>query len=137
MKAVSGAIASVLLFVTGAASAAEGAAEPARVVPLMTRVLADLPGKEVAMLTVEYLPGGANPPHPHHPPLFLLIQLRMQVAGRPAETLGPGQVFYEAPSDVHETSANASATAPAKFLVVMLKDRDKPASRPVESGAPP
>lgn len=31
----------------------------------------------------------------------------------------------------HRQSANASATAPAKFQVFFVKDKGKPASRPV------
>jgi len=116
------------------------AAAPARVVPLLTQALADLPGKEVSMLTVEYLPGGASLPHRHDAHVFVYVlegRLTMQVAGRAAETLGPGQVFYEAPGDVHQVSANASQTEPARFLVVALKDQGRALSRPAAATATP
>jgi len=58
-------------------------------------------------------------------------ELIMQVRGGPAVTLRPGQTFYESPDDIHEVSANASKTAPAKFLVVMIKDKAKPGTRAV------
>jgi quercetin dioxygenase-like cupin family protein len=48
----------------------------------------------------------------------------MQVKGGPKLTLGPGQTFYESPTDIHSVSANASSTEPAKFLVVMLKNKN-------------
>jgi quercetin dioxygenase-like cupin family protein len=48
-------------------------------------------------------------------------------------TLSAGDTFYESPQDVHRISANASSSAPVKFLVVMIKDRGKPASRPVSA----
>ena len=126
----------------GAARGAETPAEPAdpaKVVPLLTRALADLPGKEVVMLTVEYLPGGASRPHRHDAHVFVYVlegSVRMQVEGHAVETLGPGGVFYEGPNDVHQTSANASATAPAKFLVVMLKDKDREPARPAVPSVP-
>ena len=47
----------------------------------------------------------------------------MQVKGGPRMTLGPGEMFYESPADIHSVSANASSTEPAKFLVFMLKDK--------------
>ena len=120
------------------ALAGDAAPQGARVDALLAQPLPDLPGKEVVMATVEYLPGGASLPHRHDAHVFVYVlegTLRMQVAGRALQTLGPGQVFYEGPGDVHQTSANASATAPAKFLVVVLKDRDRPLSRPAAAAA--
>jgi quercetin dioxygenase-like cupin family protein len=48
----------------------------------------------------------------------------MQVKGGLQMTLGPGETFYETPTDIHSVSANASTTEPAKFLVFMLKDKN-------------
>jgi quercetin dioxygenase-like cupin family protein len=122
----------------GPVRGADAVPEPVRVVPLLTQALPDLPAKEVEMLTVEYLPGGASLPHRHDAHVFVYVlegTLRMQVAGKAVETLGPGAVFYEGPGDVHQTSANASATRPAKFLVVVLKDKGRPLSRPATAQA--
>jgi quercetin dioxygenase-like cupin family protein len=41
-------------------------------------------------------------------------------------TLGPGQTFYEGPDDVHTIGRNASKTQPAKFVVFLLKEQNKP-----------
>jgi len=117
-----------------ALSAAAGGAAPsdAAVAPLITRDLVGLPGKEVTMETVEYPPGGKSPPHSHHAQVFVYVlegSLRMQVQGSPLVTLGPGATFYESPDDVHVVSENASASKPAKFLVVMVKDKAPGASR--------
>jgi quercetin dioxygenase-like cupin family protein len=93
---------------------------------LMARDLIGTPGKEVTMATVEYAPGGKSPPHSHHAQVFVYVlegSLRMQVQGSPAVTLGPGGTFYEGPDDVHIVSENASQTKPAKFLVVMVKEK--------------
>ena len=108
--------------------------EAATVSPLITRDLIGARHQEVLMITVTYLPGGASVPHRHDAQVFVYVlegQLRMQIRGQPAVTLGPGQIFYEGPADVHQVSANASATAPAKILVFMVKDKGKPASREV------
>jgi quercetin dioxygenase-like cupin family protein len=101
---------------------------------LIDKDLVGVPDKELLMLTVEYLPGGASLPHRHDAQVFVYVlqgELTMQIAGSPAVTLRQGQTFYENPTDVHLVSANASKTAPAKILVFMVKDRSAPASRGV------
>ena len=101
-------------------------ASDAVVAPLITRDLIGMPDKEVTIETVEYAPGGKSPSHRHHAQVFVYVlegSVRMQVQGSPAVTLGPGGTFYESPDDVHIISENASQTKPAKFLVVMVKDK--------------
>jgi quercetin dioxygenase-like cupin family protein len=44
----------------------------------------------------------------------------------------PGQTFYEGPGDVHVVSRNASSTKPARFLVLLLKDRAAPVLVPTQ-----
>ena len=112
-------------------------ASDAVVAPLMVRDLIGMPGKEVNLETVEYPPGGKSAPHRHHAQVFVYVlegSLRMQVQGAPLVTLGPGATFYESPDDVHVVSENASQTKPAKFLVVMVKDKEAAASAADESG---
>lgn len=104
------------------------------VVELITKELAGAPDKEALMITVTYLPGGASLPHRHDAQVFVYVlegAMTMQVDGGAPVTLNPGQTFYEGPGDVHRISANASATAPAKILVFMIKEKGKPASRAV------
>lgn len=109
-------------------------ASAAQVTPLMTRDLVGTRGKEVLMITVTYGPGAASLPHRHDAQVFVYVlegEMTMQVKGQPPVTLRAGQTFYEAPNDIHQVSANASGTAPAKILVLMVKDKNKPASRNV------
>jgi quercetin dioxygenase-like cupin family protein len=117
-----------------AAAAVAGEPKPQTILaPLLSQQLADLPGKEVVMMTVQYLPGGASLPHRHDAHVFVYVlegQFRTQIAGHDPVTLKAGQVFYESPQDIHQTSANASLTKPARILVFWLKDKDKPLSRP-------
>jgi len=60
----------------------------------------------------------------------------MQVSGSAPVTLHAGETFYEKPGDVHVTSANASSSAPAKFLVYMVKNKGAPATVPVAGITP-
>lgn len=107
---------------------------------LLARDLDGVPGKELRLLTVDYLPGGASLPHRHDAQVFVYVlegSVRMQVEGSPLQLLGPGQTFYEGPDDIHSVSANASATKPARILVFMVKEKGAPVSRPVASKAQP
>lgn len=105
---------------------AQGASPAPMVDPLVTRALEDIPGKEVMMLTVTYPPGGADPVHRHDAHGFIYVlegEIVMGVKGGAEIRLGPGQTFYEGPADIHTVGRNASRTQPAKFLVLLVKDR--------------
>ncbi len=116
-----------LLRAAVAAPAPPGAA----VHELLSRDLNGVAGKELRMLTVEYVPGGASLAHPHDAQRFVYVlqgSVRMQVQGSPLVTLKPGDTFYEGPDDIHTVSANASASEPARFLVFTEKDKAAPLS---------
>ncbi|NMF89009.1 cupin domain-containing protein [Aromatoleum petrolei] len=123
----------VLLLATGAADA-EQPPPPAHVTPLMSKALADYPGKDGVVITVDYAPGGESSVHRHNAHAFVYVlegSIVMGVRGGKSVTLTPGQTFYEGPDDIHTISRNASLTEPAKFLVVLLKNGDEPISMPV------
>lgn len=110
------------------------AAEPT-IATLMTKDLADAPGKEVVMFTVEFPPGWADPVHRHDAQGFIYVldgSVVMQVKGGKEVTLTPGQSFYEGPRDVHVVGRNVSDTKPAKFLVVLIKRKGAPILVPVK-----
>lgn len=124
--------AALLLSIAGAAGAQQ-TSPPARVTPLMTRPLPEYPGKEAALISVEYPPGGQDPVHRHHAHGFVYVlegSIVMGVRGREPVTLTPGQTFYEGPHDVHTIGRNASLTEPARFLVFLLKDSGEPLLTP-------
>ena len=111
------------------------AAESAIVTPLMLKDLADVPGKEMLMITVDYPPGSVDHVHRHDAHAFIYVlqgSIVMQVRGGKEVTLGPGQTFYEGPNDVHTVGRNASATEPAKFIVVLLKKKGVDVVLPAE-----
>jgi quercetin dioxygenase-like cupin family protein len=110
-------------------------AQEAVVTPLMTKELADMPGKEALMITVEYPPGSSDPVHRHNAHAFVYVlegSVVMQVKGGKPVTLTPGQTFYEGPGDVHVVGRNASSTKPARFLVLLLKDKGAPVLVPAQ-----
>jgi quercetin dioxygenase-like cupin family protein len=124
-------VASVLLcLIAGAAMA-----QQAQVTPLMSKDLPENPGKEALMIMVEYPPGSSDPIHRHNAQAFVYVlegSIVMQVKGGEQVTLTPGQTFYEGPDDVHVVGRNASSTAPAKFLVLLIKNKGAPVLVPVE-----
>jgi len=98
---------------------------------LITRDVIGLPGKEVVASVIAQQPGASGKPHRHYAQVFVYVlqgTVVMQVKGGPRMTLGPGQTFYEKPSDIHTVSANASKTEPAKFLAILIKDKGKPST---------
>jgi quercetin dioxygenase-like cupin family protein len=110
-------------------------AQQAVVTPVMTKELADIPGKEALMLVVEYPPGSKDAIHRHNADAFVYVlegTIVMQVRGGQPVTLTQGQTFYEGPDDVHVVGRNASATTPAKFVVLLLKKKGAPALVPAQ-----
>src|SRR5258705_2429335 len=110
-------------------------AQDAKVTPLMSKDLPEFPGKEGLMITVVYPPGASDPIHRHNAHAFVYVlegAVVMQVKGGKEITLTPGQSFYEGPNDIHVVGRNASTTKPAKFIVVLLKDKGAPVLLPVD-----
>jgi quercetin dioxygenase-like cupin family protein len=106
----------------------------ATVQSLFTKDLVGVPGKELTMIAVEYQPGGKDPVHTHHAQALVYVlegSILMQVKGGDPVTVTAGQTFYEAPDDVHIVGQSADPTAPAKFLVFLVKDKGAPILTPV------
>ena len=102
---------------------------------LLSKDLSEVPGKEISMITVNYAPGASTPMHTHSAQSMVYVlegSIVMQVKGGPAMTLGPGQTYYEGPDDVHVVSRNASKTAPAKYVVFLVKQKGAPILTPVK-----
>ncbi|GLR84081.1 cupin domain-containing protein [Bradyrhizobium iriomotense] len=120
----------VLCLMTGTA-----AAQQPKITSLMSEDLPESPGREALMITVEHAPGESTAIHRHNAHAFVYVlegSVVMQLKGGQQVTLSPGQTFYEGPSDVHVVDRNASDTKPAKFLVLLIKDKDAPALVPAQ-----
>ncbi len=110
-------------------------AQDAQVTPVMSKDLADFPGKEGLMITVVYPPGSSDPIHRHNAHAFVYVlegSIVMHVKGGKEVTLTPGRSFYEVPNDIHVVGRNASTTKPAKFVVFLVKNKDAPVLVPVK-----
>jgi len=103
--------------------------QEAKLTDLMSKDLPNLAGKEGLMFIVDYPPGSVDPIHRHNANAFIYVlegSIVMQVRGGKEVTLTPGQTFDEGPDDVHVVGRNASKTKPAKFVLVMVKDKGAP-----------
>ena len=126
---------SLLLVALPFGDALAGTAQQPIVLPVMQKDLADMPGREMLMLTVEYPPGAVEHIHRHDATAFVYVldgTIVEQVRGGKEVTLTPGQTFYEGPNDVHTVGRNASQTKPAKFIVLLLKDKGAPVLVPAK-----
>jgi quercetin dioxygenase-like cupin family protein len=86
------------------------------------------------IVEVNLAPGQASSPHRHNAHVYVYVlqgEVEMQVRGGPIRRLKAGDTFYESPDDIHQVGRNVSASAPAKFLVHMIKKAGESASVPV------
>ena len=122
-------IATLALLLCSAVTHAQGTA----VSSLFQTDVADVTNQEIVVLEVTYPPGNKSSSHRHnaHTVVYVLEgTVMMAVEGGPTVTLGPGEVFYERPEDIHTVSTNASDTEPAKILVFFLKEKGAAATEP-------
>jgi quercetin dioxygenase-like cupin family protein len=105
-----------------------------KITSLMKQVIAEFPGHEVTMITLDIPPGGGSLPHRHpgHHTFGYVLEgtYKIKLDNGPETVLTKGQTFYEAPGQLHAVSRNASDTEPAKVLVVMLAESGKPVTVP-------
>lgn len=113
---------------------AQQQAPATKVTPLMKQLIAEFPGHEVTMITLDIPPGGGSPPHRHpgHHTFGYVLEgtYKIKLDNGLETALTKGQTFYEAPGQLHAVSRNASDTEPAKVLVVMLAESGKPVTVP-------
>jgi quercetin dioxygenase-like cupin family protein len=100
---------------------------------LMKQHLADVAGKEVTVLTVEYAPGAVSDPHVHPGSVVAYVlegAVISQLEGGLPIRYMKGQGWYEPPKKPHVVSKNASTTEPAKLLVFLLSHVGEPIKAP-------
>ncbi|MDR6287614.1 quercetin dioxygenase-like cupin family protein [Inquilinus ginsengisoli] len=108
-------------------TAVAAAARGETVTPLTAQKLANIPGKTLTALTVDYAPGGASPAHHHaaSATVFAYVvsgAIRSQVNGGPTAVFQAGQFWIEPPGSAHGVSENASTTEPAKLVAIAVGD---------------
>jgi quercetin dioxygenase-like cupin family protein len=102
----------------------------------LDRQLPAMDGKGLTMkvIDVRYGPGQSSTPHRHNCAVAVYIvsgAMRMQVRGGVDSVYRTGETFYESPTDIHQVSANASATDSAHFTATFVCDHTGPLSTPV------
>ena len=113
----------------------KGAGGPPKVRERMQKALAGVPGRQVTMVTVEYAPGASSTPHTHSGPVFGYVlegAVVFRLDDGPETVLRAGDIFYEAPRQVHQTSRNASSTRPARLLAIIVGEEGQPITTPLK-----
>jgi quercetin dioxygenase-like cupin family protein len=99
-------------------------AKDATVTPVWSGALPNAPGQTLTAVLVTYPPGGKSPAHRHAGSVFAYVlsgSVRSQSAATgPVKVYQAGQSFFEPEGSEHLVSENASATKPARFLVVFV-----------------
>jgi quercetin dioxygenase-like cupin family protein len=126
----------LLVSTLAAGSPIAGQQTPSRSRVAVAQALPALDGAhlEATLVEVTYEPGGANTAHRHPCPVIGYVlegSMRMQLEGQSERVFSAGDTFFEAPTDVHAVSANASKDKPARFLAYFVCDRKTPLSVPV------
>ena len=111
-----------------AASAAEPPA--GKVTVVFDRPIPNIPGKSMKGVLVEYGPGASSPAHTHPKTAFIYATVlegavRIRVNDAPEKVYNVGENFVEEPGSLHQISANASDTQPARLLAVFVLDTNE------------
>ncbi len=84
-------------------------------------------------LEVSYAAGGESNAHMHAGFVVGYVlegEIRFGIKGQPARVLKAGEIFYEPPGAVHQVSANASKTKPARLVAFIFADKGATLSKP-------
>jgi quercetin dioxygenase-like cupin family protein len=95
---------------------------------LMNMPLSDIAGKDSNVVLFEVGPGWsiANHFHPGHIFIYMIEgSIKVEVDGKEAEIIKPGEVVYEVPN-LNMVASNLSATDGAKFVVFTVGDIGEP-----------
>lgn len=101
-----------------------------KVTVVFDRPIPNIPGKSMKGVLVEYAPGASSPAHTHPKTAFIYATVlegavRSRVNDAPEKIYNVGENFVEEPGSLHQVSANASDTKPARLLAVFVLDTDE------------
>lgn len=126
-SSVSAALAAALLFPSALAAHSVPVRETVTVAA--EQPIANVPGKRLISLVVDYPPDAKSAPHRHAGSAFIYAhvlsgEIRSQVDDGPARVFRPGEGWFENPGAHHVISENASKTKPARLLAIFVVDAD-------------
>lgn len=108
------------------AGAAAALAARETITPAFHEAIANVPGKSLTALIVDYAPGAKTSPHRHGQAFVvgyvLSGAIRSQVNGGETRTYHAGESWTEKPGAHHTISENASDTEPAKLMAIFVAD---------------
>lgn len=98
----------------------------------------DLPAMDGAHLIMKVVdvrigPAESSTPHRHNCAVVVYVidgAMHMQVRGGPDSVYKRGETFFEAPTDIHQVSANASKSDSAHFTATFTCDHKGPLTVP-------
>jgi quercetin dioxygenase-like cupin family protein len=98
--------------------------------PAFQHEIANVPGKTMSAVIVDYAPGGKSPAHRHGKAFVvgyvLSGAIRSQVDNGEVRVFHAGESWTEKPGAHHRVSENASSTEPARLLAIFVADdKDK------------
>ncbi|MGA7813366.1 cupin domain-containing protein [Caballeronia sp.] len=110
--------------------AADAAPVRESITPAFAEPIANVPGKTMTALVVDYAPGGKSLPHRHGQAFVvgyvLSGAIRSRVNDGEVRVFHAGEHWTEKPGVHHTISENASDTEPAKLLAIFVADtKDK------------
>lgn len=124
----SAALLSAPTFAADADTSANTNASAAResITPAFAEAIANVPGKTMTALIVDYAPGGKSPSHRHGQSFVIGYVLsgaiRSQINGGEVHVYHAGEHWTEKPGVHHTISENASDSEPAKLLAIFVAD---------------
>lgn len=96
------------------------------IVPAFKEAIANVPGKTMTALIVDYPPGGKTPSHRHGSAFVvgyvLSGAIRSRIDNGEERVYRAGEHWTEKPGVRHTVSENASDTEPAKLLAIFVAD---------------
>lgn len=109
-----------------AAFAAEPEAQRETIAVAFKEAIANVPGKTMTALIVDYPPGGKTPRHRHGSAFVvgyvLSGAIRSQIDNGEERVYRVGEHWIEKPGVRHTVSENASETEPAKLLAIFVAE---------------
>jgi len=118
-----------------AADSTPGAAPPAKRGPLFSAPLADVPGKNLVVVNLDWDPKSPRHfmAHRHPGSVFVYVTkgtVRLGIEGQPVKLVHAGETFFEPPGALHAVGENASNTEPAAAIAVMIVPEGAPLLTP-------
>jgi quercetin dioxygenase-like cupin family protein len=128
MKFQSLAVAVLSLTTTCISVAAQPTEQRETVVPAFSHSIANIPGKTLTALVVNYAPGAKTPAHRHGQSFVvgyvLEGSIRSKVDDGQETIYRAGESWAEKPGAHHVMSQNGSLTEPAKLLAIFVADSE-------------